>query len=237
MKQPVFFLNDLNFNAGDMISAPILEALGMGIELVDRKRRGKLLAVGSIMTALRAGDTVWGSGCIRDKIINAPIKTQFLAVRGPATRNRIKNADVPKIYGDPGLLLPLIYHPVVAKRHKLGILPHYIDKAAVDSSEGHLIDIQAPWKAVIDEILSCERVVSSTLHGIVFCEAYGVPVTWAKYSDNIIGGAFKFQDYFLGTGRKKQAYWKPIDPIEGLPEIQKRLMVALSGKYKTKIIC
>lgn len=237
MKQPVFFLNDLNFNAGDMISAPILEALGMGIELVDRKRRGKLLAVGSIMTALRAGDTVWGSGCIRDKNIQAPPASEFLAVRGPLTRKKIKGVHIPAIYGDPGLLLSLIYHPVVVKRYRLGILPHYIDKRLVDTSAGHLIDIQAPWQTVIDEILSCESVVSSTLHGIVFCEAYGVPVTWAKYSDNIIGGSFKFQDYFLGTGRKKQAYWKPIDPIEGLLEIQKRLMVALSGKYKTKILC
>lgn len=236
MKQPVFFLDDLNNNAGDMISRPILEALGMEVDLVNRNKRGKLLATGSIMTALRDGDTVWGSGCIRDKEIKAPPASEFLAVRGPMTRKLIKGAHISAVYGDPGLLLPLIYHPVVAKRHKLGILPHYIDKVAVDSSTGHLIDIQASWQTVIDEILSCERVVSSTLHGIVFCEAYGVPVTWAKYSDNIFGGAFKFQDYFLGTGRKNQEYWKPIQPLGGLSEIQKRLMAALSSKYGTQIL-
>jgi pyruvyltransferase len=231
-----FFLDDMNFNAGDMISKPVLEALGMTVELVNRKTRGKLLAIGSIMSALRAGDTVWGSGCIRDKIIQAPPGAQFLAVRGPKTRNRMKGAAIPEIFGDPGLLLPLIYRPNDTKRYKLGVLPHYIDKGAIGATEGHLIDIQAPWQTVINEIVSCDRVVSSTLHGIVFCEAYGVPVTWSKYSDNIIGGAFKFQDYFMGTGRKPQRYWEPIDPLEGLAEIQQGLMKALAGKYGTKIL-
>lgn len=236
MKQPVFFLNDLNNNAGDTISKPILETLGMEVDLVDRKKRGKLLAIGSILSALRAGDTVWGSGCIRDKVIQAPPGAQFLAVRGPKTRNRIMGADIPEIYGDPGLLLPLIYRPNATKRYKLGILPHYIDKGAADVSSGHFIDIQAPWQTVIDEIVSCERVISSTLHGIVFCEAYGVPVTWVKYSNNIIGGAFKFQDYFMGTERKPHKYGNQTDPLEGLSEIQTRLMQALAAKYNTKIL-
>ena len=225
----VFYLNDLNNNAGDMISEPILRWLGVdNIELENRKYRGKLLAVGSIMSALRRGDSVWGSGCIRHKQIIAPPNTTFIAIRGKKTKRMIRNAFVPNVFGDPALLLPLIYNPVVEKKHKIGILPHFIDKEIArpiaEKENYHFIDIQTNWKSVIDEIKSCEKIISSTLHGIIFSEAYNIPVVWAKYSDNIIGGEFKFQDYFSGTYRKEQSYFKELDKLENIKDIQKRLI-------------
>jgi len=226
-----FFLDDLNNNVGDTLSKPILEHFGIPVELCGRKETGKLLAVGSVMSALRRNDFVWGTGCIRNKKIVARPGVKFLAVRGPRTRALISNAVVPEVYGDPALLLPLIYNPKIEKKYKVGILPHYVDKKIAPVKEGeHFIDIQTNWKNVIDEILSCEKIISSSLHGIIIAEAYGIPAVWSKYSDNIIGGEFKFQDYFLGTGRAEQKYFTDIEPIKNLAEIQENLIKALPWK-------
>lgn len=226
----IYFLNDLHNNVGDMLSKPVLEHFGIEVELVNRKCRGKILAIGSILSSLRTNDFVWGSGSIRDKKITAPAGVKFLAVRGPKTRSLISNAVVPEIYGDPALLLPLIYRPTIEIKHKIGIIPHYVDKKIAPIKDEHLIDIQADWKKVVDEILSCEKIISSSLHGIVIAEAYGIPAVWARYSDNIIGGDFKFQDYFLGTGRGEQKTFTDIEPIKNLSEIQQNLIKVLPWK-------
>lgn len=221
-----FLLDDKLNNAGDVISKPILEHLGYKIQFCGRNNKGKLLAVGSVMSALRENDTVWGTGCIRDREIIAPPNTTFIAVRGPNTKALIKGTRVPKIYGDPALLLPELYDPEIEVNHAIGYIPHYVDKG-LQPKDGFLIDIQSDWHTIVDQIKSCELIVSSSLHGIVFAEAYGVPAMWARYSDKIIGGDFKFQDYFLGTGRTEQTLFSVLPPIENLDVIQKRLKESL----------
>jgi pyruvyltransferase len=231
-----YFLHDDNHNAGDTLSKPILNFFGLYVKYVDRHVKGKLLAVGSVMSSLRRRDIVWGTGCIRNKKIIAPPETKFLAVRGPKTRALINNAIVPEIYGVPALLLPLIYHPVIIKRYKIGYVPHYADKEFflqhhILLPSEKFIDIQKDWKEVINEILECETIVASSLHGIIFAEAYGIPSMWAKYSDNIIGGEFKFQDYFLGTGRPEQKLFTLIEPIKNLKSIQDALIHTLKTQF------
>ena len=55
------------------------------------------------------------------------------------------------------------------------------------------------YKSVIDQIVSCEYVISSSLHGIILAESYNVP---AIYFNGKPGRQqFKFKDYYLGTGR------------------------------------
>ena len=51
--------------------------------------------------------------------------------------------------------------------------------------------------------MECEAIVSSSLHGLVIAESFGIRSTWMKLSENLAGGEFKFHDYFLGTGRAK----------------------------------
>lgn len=217
-------------NFGDQLAPYVLEwVLNEPIELASRHEGGKLLAIGSIMTALRINDVVWGAGSIRNSDMKQPEGTTFLAVRGPLTRGLFFKRNIPEIYGDPAILLPLIYKPNIEKKYKFGILPHYIDKDAVKG--GHIIDIEQPWRQVVDDILACESVVTSSLHGIIACEAYGIPVTWRKYGDKIIGGEFKFQDYFMGTGRQMQKYERPISPLENLQDKQNILISVLKKHY------
>jgi pyruvyltransferase len=195
-------------NFGDTLSRPILSHfVGGAVELAERKERGKVLAVGSIMTCLRPGDFVWGTGVQEDQAFTATGAT-FLAVRGPITRSCVDGVPVPEIYGDPGLLLPLVYDPDVEPVHDLGVVPHFVDAgiSKVDRNRGVFhISVHQPWEDVVRQIKSCRRIITTSLHGIVVAEAYGIPVMWHRsYSGAIRSPNLKFQDYFMGTGREPQ---------------------------------
>lgn len=136
---------------------------------------------------------------------------------------------MPEVYGDPALLLPLVYNPEVEQESIVGYIPHYVDKKLLPplQEDEILIDVQQDWKKTVRDIKRCSMIISSSLHGIVAAEAYGIPAVWVSYSDKIIGGDLKFQDYFLGTDRGEQAKNGPLDPIPDLEAIQQRLIKAL----------
>lgn len=213
-------------NVGDTLSPIIFEHFtGKKAECVGTEEEGKLMMVGSFLEFVRPHDILLGVGSNKPKFVLRDVEATYLSVRGPLTRERISGPEVPEIYGDPALLLPLIYTPEVAKSKRIGIIPHVVDKPLFEGTE--YIDIEQDWKKVVDDICSCERVISSTLHGIVLAEAYGVPATWAVYSRNIAGGPFKYQDYFLGTGRAEQFPFTQLPPIPDLPSIQDKLVSLL----------
>ena len=235
MNKPLLtFWKDNEDNVGDHLTPAIVEhLLKRRVVLAAKTDTAKLLAVGSILGFLREDDVVWGTGCIKPRVILSPRGAKFLAVRGPLTREQVQDADVPSVYGDPGLLLPLVYNPVVEKAHKFGIIPHYVDEGQFLSSKEFIISVRQPWHSFVRELLSCDMIISSSLHGLVLAEAYGIPVVWAKYSDKIIGGTFKFFDYLLGTGRKIQqpSTSEVLPPLDNLKEIQTRLVEVLLEHY------
>ena len=49
---------------------------------------------------------------------------------------------------------------------------------------------------IIDEINKCERILSSSLHGIIVAHAYNIPALWIKKGDIGSLNGFKFKDYF-----------------------------------------
>ena len=118
------------------------------------------------------------------------------------------DVECPDVYGDPALLLPRWYMPAIKKTHKIGIIPHYIDQGHPwvemnrNNPEVKIINILGGASHVVDEILSCENILSSTLHGIIAADAYGVPSMWIKLSNKLTGGSFKFEDYFMSVKRE-----------------------------------
>lgn len=48
------------------------------------------------------------------------------------------------------------------------------------------------------------RVVSSSLHGLIVADAYGIPSKWIKVSDKIYGDDFKYGDYYQSIGVKEE---------------------------------
>lgn len=167
----------------------------------------KIISCGSIMRLCNENSIVYGSG-IRD--INQNIKKGIIKiVRGPLTRNRLLQIGCycHNIYGDPGLLLPLYYNPNIKKTHKLGIIPHIIHYNKVKEMYKNNKDIKIinlrtrNIEYIVDEILSCEKTISSSLHGLITSDAYNIPNKWVKFDNNINGDDTKFYDYFLSVKR------------------------------------
>jgi len=59
--------------------------------------------------------------------------------------------------------------------------------------------------AFLRAMAQCESVASSSLHGLVFAEALGIPNVWIKAGDEIAGEDFKFRDWFATTARPQGA--------------------------------
>lgn len=180
---------------------------------------------GSIINHVNKHAVVWGAGLgtLTDGI-NPEAKIH--AVRGPLTRARALSIGIncPSVYGDPGMLLPKFYTPPQGKKHRVGVLPHYVDAfRGFDRYPWvHVIDVFQPIEAVIDAIASCDAILSSSLHGIVVAHAYGVPAAWVKISDSLGGDGTKFRDYFNSVGMD---YPHPIDLRENLalPDLPKEV--------------
>lgn len=164
------------------------------------------LMTGSIINMSQKKSVVWGSGVIKR---NEQVEGgNFLAVRGPHTAARLAELGfkAPDIYGDPGILLPLLYHPKIEKKYKSGVIAHYVDADKVAGESGSFADIlhidllTDTIEPVIDKILQCDRIVSTSLHGIIVAHSYGIPALWWKYSDKLSGDDIKFYDYFESVG-------------------------------------
>ncbi len=120
------------------------------------------------------------------------------ATRGPVTRSLLKAEGGVPVYGDPVWILPKFHRRPEKRRWKLGVIVHLSDLAdrahEANTKDGHLryvvpdefkddvkifntvtaVTVEA-LRERLDEILSCERIVSTSLHGMVFAESYGIP--------------------------------------------------------------
>ena len=86
------------------------------------------------------------------------------------------------------------------------------------------------YKMVISEILASEIVYTSSLHGIILAETYGVPAVFFRglphYKD------FKYLDYYHSTGRNdviladsfEDALCVSAPPIPNLNKLQEGLL-------------
>jgi pyruvyltransferase len=190
-------------NFGDELAPVLIERL-LGVTAERATSGPRLLTVGSIVTHSRPGDVLWGSGIhtTRDAGNWSAHDKTFLAVRGPLTRDFIlrRGGRCPPIYGDPALLLPQI-HPLTPRvKRELALFPHLDDDTGWNFGHARgifTINASWPWERIVAEIVASAHVVSSSLHGLIVAEAYGVPATWARFVTR--GG--KFEDYFQGVGR------------------------------------
>ena len=84
----------------------------------------------------------------------------------------------------------------------------------------------------IDELASCESIFSSSLHGVIVAQAYGIPAQWITVKDSPINDDqnFKFEDYFLGAGQEVQ---RPIN-IKLAAEDLKDLNLVTPAKINRK---
>ena len=167
----------------------------------------KVLGCGSIMRIAKRDTVVCGSGIRDRKQAISPAVVQ--CARGPLTRKRLQEVGgyCPPVYGDPGLLLPQVYPAARSATHALGIVPHVVHyqrakKAYKDRPDTLIVDLRTrDVEAVVDQLARCRCVISSSLHGLIVSDAYGIPNQWVHFTDEIRGDGTKFQDYFASVGR------------------------------------
>lgn len=223
-------------NVGDLLSLIIVDLVREKFSLHDIKKDKtiRLFAIGSVIHAAMSDMVVWGSG-IRNFKANPPhFNFDIRAVRGPMTKKKMRDAgyECPEVYGDPALLLPLFYNPVIAKKYDYIIIPHYYkeDDVPVQYLDKVVSTFTSDWKAFIDTIIASEYVISSSLHGLILAEAYGIPaILYDVESDK-----FKYEDYYQGTGRTDIPIADSLEfaikhrltttPIPNLGKIQKDLL-------------
>jgi pyruvyltransferase len=200
---------DIN-NWGDSLNPFLINAIsGSTVHLTHNPKVEKYLVIGSIIEMMDENTIVWGAGCLESssKIVRRP--KHICAVRGPLTRKVLleNGIDAPAVYGDPVLLMPRFYNPAVDVRYDVGIVPHYVDKnnqwleQYMSDDKVTIIDIQSEALSFVDQIKQCRHIISSSLHGIICADAYGIPATWVEFSDSVLGNGFKFFDYFRSIQR------------------------------------
>jgi len=184
-------------------------------------KNGKIVGIGSSMKYVRKDDYVWGTGCIDEHHVgNKPRKVY--SVRGPLTRDVLlkRGWDVPEVYGDPALLFPQIYNPTIEKKYKIGLIPHCVDFYSLDGlkSINHMedmgikiINVTAGINEFIDQLKECETIISSSLHGLIAADAYGIPNYRVKISKLVHGGDFKYKDHYASV---KREHYEPLQLTE-----------------------
>ena len=108
---------------------------------------------------------------------------------------------MPEVYGDPAILTPDYYHPKIEKKYKIGVICHYVDfddiSSKINFKNVRVINLLTNnIESKIDEILSCETLITSSLHGLILGHTYKIPSLWVKFSEKLYGDDIKFFDYF-----------------------------------------
>ncbi len=237
-----------NGNLGDTLGPLIVKWL-LDKKNIDinktTKKTSLLMAVGSLVGVGYSDVVIWGSGIhLTDNVANIVLlrpfrKMDIRAVRGPVTGYICNSSgyDCPSVYGDPAILMPFIYNNTsVEKKFSVSVILHYKNKLLRDTYEGsevHYIDIDTlDYVGFIDELLASEKVISSSLHGIILAETYGVPSLFLNSGDYVDRALMKYSDWYLSTDRYTFEICNSIEeavktepmPLPNLEHLQKGLI-------------
>ncbi len=196
-------------NFGDGLAPLLLERFADIKVEWDTISHSQVASVGSILEHIPPlwDGIILGSGRLLENSrlhlqqMHSGITPKILALRGPLTAKYI-----PGTYalGDPGLLADELVG-IQDKIWDLGVIPHFSDITLVEKykaiiPEKFSLRIIHPSTGdpltVVKEIGQCRRIVTSSLHGMIVADAFGIPRK-VEYSPtlNKDGGDFKFRDY------------------------------------------
>jgi pyruvyltransferase len=240
---------DSRWNLGDslgfVVVSYMLEKKGLSLDTWVRKRK-HLGSIGSYVFTSFQHLTIWGGGALFHPkdfrtlfykfLCRYPFsKYDFRAVRGPLTRNAVMECGhkCPEVYGDPAILMPYIYSPQYRVTRDILVIPQFYTEAEFRQKNPDLYMISMntdDYKSVIDAIVSSKKVITSSLHGIILAESYGVPAVFFRGLGKRID--FKYLDYYYSTGRKDvkiaESFEEALEmepmPLPDLSELQEGLL-------------
>jgi pyruvyltransferase len=184
-------------NFGDRLNSDILRFLGVehAWAPVDQ---AELVMIGSVLEHLPPdwAGTVCGAGKLHEGSMVDLTHANVLALRGHLSANSVLGLARPVVLGDPALLMPQWVKQGLIK-WDLGVIPHWSDKELrARFPYGQFIDPSWPPEKVVTQIALCKRIISSSLHGLIIADAYGIPRQAEIFPQAAKeGGDFKFRDY------------------------------------------
>jgi len=190
-------------NFGDALAPFLLKRFADVETTWDTVSRASVVSIGSLLDHIPPlwDGYVLGSGKLYESSrLHLHTKTaNILALRGPLSAAQSPPGDY--AIGDPGLLAPELI-PLPEKLYDLGILPHWSDHSLEHDPQFRspkwstmLIRPEWPPLEVVQRIGMCRKIVTSSLHGMVVADAYGIPRRF-EYSPSLAReGVFKFLDY------------------------------------------
>ncbi|MDP3949124.1 polysaccharide pyruvyl transferase family protein [Microbacterium sp.] len=220
---PVFWW-DGHPNFGDDLTPWLLPRYGLVPQYREPRAAG-LVGVGSLLEFLpqEFSGAIWGSGLMRDRRHPLP-EASVLAVRGPLTAERIGVQDEP-VYGDPGLLVAR-HQPQPAGDGRIAVVPHGHHRPHVGlaslvraAAEGvRVVNVHQRAGAAVHEIAASRAVITTSLHGLITADSYGIPAVWTTLEPPLDGGDFKFRDYEAAVtpGRTRYREFDASQPLEEL---------------------
>ena len=182
------------------VSACDFAAIGSIIEMIQRRRYRRLYRFR--LTPIK----IWGAGCLRPGCTISNFLMEPIALRGELTRKRLNAGNI--VLGDPGILFNRLHTPPTVKKYKYGIVAHYTDYsspviAQLLEANKHavLIPVDIEPLETLKMIGSCECIISSSLHGLVAADSFGIPNYRCSFFGKLAGGDYKFMDYCTGIDR------------------------------------
>lgn len=205
-------------NIGDLLSVIIIQMMCEKYKIDFQKTTNKtrhLYGIGSILLGTQNA-CVWGSGFGYDfssrkmfSILHSlRYSLDIRALRGPETVRILhsigysrQKTNVP--LGDPAVLLPLFYNADTNEKMDYLIIPHasVFDKYFKQYKKSVISPFCLDWKSFINKILSAKLIISSSLHGLIIAEAYGIPAV--MLSDTPSSDITKYKDWYYSTNRYK----------------------------------
>ncbi len=204
-------------NFGDELSPLIVELVGKRKVSWSDINKCEMVSLGSILdSAVRkviyrklqmnfSPIYVWGTGSIQVNSLNMK-HFKVHSLRGPLTYQclNIEN-EVP--FGDPGLLSKHLVSASIKTITTL-IIPHVIHRKNKEITylknslpSAVVADLTEEPLKILKLIASSERVISSSLHGLICSDSLGVPNIRLNLGNKLKGGDFKFDDYRLSVCR------------------------------------
>ncbi|MBS1673592.1 MAG: polysaccharide pyruvyl transferase family protein [Actinobacteria bacterium] len=188
-------------NFGDDMTPWLLPHYGV-IPIFRAAESATFAGVGSILEFLPSSfaGVIWGSGLMEEREHPLP-DARLLAVRGPLTAELIGARD-PVTFGDPGLLVRRVLpRPRVCRQ--VAIVPHGHHRAHEGlrrlvrqaGDRVRVVNVHQGAGSAVREIAASSVVFTTSLHGLITADAYGIPVVWTSLEPSLTGGDFKFRDY------------------------------------------
>ena len=212
-------------NFGDVLNPLVIGHMsGRGVEHA-APREAELFAIGSLLQVVKRNfdgegsgkrPAIWGTGLLHPVMSRGFLDNVDIALlRGPVTAALLGIEDT--VFGDPGLLVDRVLPFDGVRGDKIGIVPHHtllddpkIRAFAASDPAYVLIDPRGAPKDVCHQIAACAHVLSSSLHGLIVADAYGVSNTWTPPKGQ---SYLKYLDYAASVGRGDMAAPTPLDEV------------------------